>query len=126
MSWLRVIKYPFQLVHSVAEELKADHMGLSETDEKVVKKGVLDAPCSVFVEKNLLWFVYSSGLARKVLENYAGPSILGNLFVMESLKDIAGRKMVENLNIDHMAKSFWSENITEQRDFGWWQRFRQM
>ena len=30
-------------------------MGLSETDEKVVKKGVLDAFCSVFVEKNLLW-----------------------------------------------------------------------
>ena len=126
MSRLRIIKYSFQLVHSVAEEIKADHMGLSETDEKVVKKGVLDALCSVFVEKNLLWFVYSSGLARKVLENYAGPSILGNLFVMESLKDIAGRKMVENLNIDSMANSFWSENVTEQRDFGWWQRFRQM
>ena len=54
MSRLRVIKYSFQLVHSVAEEIKADHMGLSETDEKVVKKGVLDALCSVFVEKNLL------------------------------------------------------------------------
>ena len=43
MSRLRVIKYSFQLVHSVAEEIKADHMGLSETGEKVVKKGVLDA-----------------------------------------------------------------------------------
>ena len=51
MSRLRVIKYSFQLVHSVAEEIKADHMGLSETDEKVVKKGVLDALRSVFVKK---------------------------------------------------------------------------
>ena len=57
-------------------------------------------------------------MARKVLENYAGPSILGNLFVMESLKDIAGRKMVENLNIYRVAKSVWSENITEQGVFG--------
>ena len=106
MSRLRVIKYSFQLVHSVAEELKANHMGLSETDEKVVMKGVLDAFCSVFVEKNLLWFVYSSGLDRKVLENDAEPLILGNLFVMESLKDIAGRKMVENLNIYRVTNLF--------------------
>ena len=56
-------------------------------------------------------------MACKVLEIYAEPLILGNLFVMESLKDIAGRKMMEKLNIDHMAKSFWSENVTEQRDF---------
>ena len=118
MSRLRIIKYSFQLVHSVAEEIKADHMGLSETDEKVVKKGVLDALRSVFVKKNLLRFVYSSGLDHKALENDAEPLILGNLFVMESLKDIAGRKMVENLNIDSMANSFWSENVTEQRDFG--------
>ena len=57
-------------------------------------------------------------MARKVLEIYAEPLILGNLFVMESLNDIAGRKLVENLNIDSMANSFWSENVTEQRDFG--------
>ena len=106
MSRLRVIKYSFQLVHSVAEEIKADHTRLSETDEKVVKKGVLDALCSVFVKKILLWFVYSSGLARKVLENDAEPLILGNLFVMESLKDIAGRKMVENLNIYRVTNLF--------------------
>ena len=106
MSRLRVIKYSFQLVQSVAEEIKADHMGISETDEKVVKKGVLDALCSVFVKKNLLWFVYSSGLDRKVLENDAEPLILGNLFVMESLKDIAGRKMVENLNIYRVTNLF--------------------
>ena len=55
---------------------------------------------------------------RKVLENDAEPLILGNLFVMESLKDIAGRKMVENLNIYRVAKSVWSENITEQGVFG--------
>ena len=46
MSRLRVIKYSFQLIQSVAEEIKADHMGINETDEKVVKKGVLDVPCS--------------------------------------------------------------------------------
>ena len=62
--------------------------------------------------------VYSGGLVRKVLENYAEPLILGNLFVMESLKDIAGRKMVENLNIYRVAKSVWSENVTEQGGFG--------
>ena len=50
-------------------------------------------------------------MARKVLENYAEPLILGNLFVMESLKDIAGRKMVENLNIDRMAKSFGQRTL---------------
>ena len=55
---------------------------------------------------------------RKVLENDAEPLILGNLFVMESLKDIAGRKMVENLNIYRVAKSVWSENVTEQGGFG--------
>ena len=115
MSRLRIIKYSFQLVHSVAEEIKADHMGLSETDEKVVKKGVLDALCSVFVEKNLLWFVYSSGLDRKVLENDAEPLILGNLFVMESLKDIAGRKMVENLNIYRVTNLF-SQKMLQSRE----------
>ena len=55
MSQLRVIKYSFQLVHSVAEEIKADHVGLSETDEKVVKKGTLGAFYSVLVEKLLQW-----------------------------------------------------------------------
>ena len=84
----------------------ADHMGISETDEKVVKKGVLDALRSVFVKKNLLRFVYSRGLDRKALENDAESLILGDLFDMESLKDIAGRKMVENLNIDSMVKFF--------------------
>ena len=51
-------------------------------------------------------FVYSRGLDRKALENDAEPLILGDLFDMESLKDIAGRKMVENLNIDSMVKFF--------------------
>ena len=51
MSRLRVIKYSFQLIQSVAEEIKADHMGISETDEKVVKKGVLVALRSAFVKK---------------------------------------------------------------------------
>ena len=51
VSRLRVIKYSFQLIHSVAEEIKADHMGISETDEKVVKKGVLVAFRSAFVKK---------------------------------------------------------------------------
>ena len=115
MSRLRIIKYSFQLVHSVAEEIKADHMGLSETGEKVVKKGVLDAFCSVFVEKNLLWFVYSGGLVRKVLENYAEPLMLGNLFVMESLKDIARRKMVENLNIYRVTNLF-SQKMLQSRE----------
>ena len=55
MSRVRVIKYSFQLVPSVAEEIKADHMGLSETDEKVVKKGTLSAFYSVLVEKLLRW-----------------------------------------------------------------------
>ena len=85
----------FQLVHSVAEELKADHMGLSETDEKVVKKGVLDAFCSVFVEKNLLRFIYSRELDRKALENDAESLKLGDLFDMESLKDISRGKWLE-------------------------------
>ena len=47
--------YPVQPVHSVAKELKAGHMGLSETDEKVVKKGTLGAFYSVLVEKLLRW-----------------------------------------------------------------------
>ena len=45
-------------------------------------------------------------MARKALENDAESLILGDLFDMESLKDIAGRKMVENLNIDSMVKFF--------------------
>ena len=67
-------------------------MGLSETDEKVVKKGVLDALRSVFVKKILSRFVYSRGLTLKALENDAESLILGDLFDMESLKDIAGGK----------------------------------
>ena len=55
MACLRVTKYPVQPVHSVAKELKAGHMGLSETDEKVVKKGTLGAFYSVLVEKLLRW-----------------------------------------------------------------------
>ena len=54
----------------------------------------------------MLRFVYSRGLDRKALENDAESLILGDLFDMESLKDIAGRKMVENLNIDSMVKFF--------------------
>ena len=83
MAWLRVTKYPVQPVHSVIEELKADHMGLNETDEKVVKKRTLGAFYSVLVEK-----LYG-GLVRKVLEMYAEPLMFGNLFAMESLKDIS-------------------------------------
>ena len=78
----------------------------------------MDALCSAFVKKNLLRFIYSRELDRKALENDAESLILGDLFDMESLKDITGRKMVENLNIDSMVKVFWSENVTEQRDFG--------
>ena len=70
-------------------------MGLSETDEKVVKKGVLDAFCLVFVEKNLLRFIYSRELDRKALENDAESLKLGDLFEMESLKDISRGKWLE-------------------------------
>ena len=55
MAWLCVTKYPVQPVHSVIEELKADHMGLNETDEKVVTKRTLGAFYSVLVEKLLGW-----------------------------------------------------------------------
>ena len=34
-----------------AEKIEADHMENNGTDEKVVKKGVLDVPCSAFVKK---------------------------------------------------------------------------
>ena len=34
------------------------------------------------------------------------PLKLGDLFDMESLKDIAERKMMESLNIDNMVKFF--------------------
>ena len=34
-----------------AEKIEADHMENNGTDEKVVKKGVLDVPCSAFVGK---------------------------------------------------------------------------
>ena len=55
-----------------AEEIEADHMGNNGTDEKVVKKGVLDVPCSAFVgKKNLLRFIYTRELDRKALENDA-------------------------------------------------------
>ena len=54
-----------------AEEIEADHMGINGTDEKVVKKGVLDVPCSAFVKKNLLRFIYTRELDRKALENDA-------------------------------------------------------
>ena len=37
-----------------AEEIEADHMGNNGADEKVVKKGVLDVPCSAFVKKKLV------------------------------------------------------------------------
>ena len=39
--------------------------------------------------------VYSGGLVRRVLENYEEPLMLGNLFVMESLKDISRGKWLE-------------------------------
>ena len=39
--------------------------------------------------------IYSGGLVRRVLENYEEPLMLGNLFVMESLKDIAKGKLIE-------------------------------
>ena len=73
----------------------ADHMGISETDEKVVKKGVLDALCSAFVKKILLRFIYSRELDRKALENDAESLKLGDLFDMESLKDISRGKWLE-------------------------------
>ena len=37
---------------------------------------------------------------------YAEPLMLGNLFAMESLKDISKWKMMESLNIDNMVKFF--------------------
>ena len=37
---------------------------------------------------------------------YAEPLMLRNLFAMESLKDIAKRKMMESLNIDNIVKFF--------------------
>ena len=37
---------------------------------------------------------------------YAEPLMLGNLFAMESLKDIAKRKMMESLNIGNIVKFF--------------------
>ena len=37
---------------------------------------------------------------------YAEPLMLGNLFAMESLKDIAEWKMMESLNIGNMVKFF--------------------
>ena len=42
----------------------------------------------------------------KALEIYAEPLMLGNLFAMESLKDISKWKMMESLNIDNMVKFF--------------------
>ena len=90
-----------------AEKIEADHMENNGTDEKVVKKGALDVPCSAFVGKNLLRFIYTGELDRKALENDAEVFLkLGDLFDMESLKDIAERKMMENLNIDNMVKFF--------------------
>ena len=77
-------------------------MGLNETDEKVVKKRTLGAFYSVLVEK-----LYG-GLVRNVLEMYAEPLMLGNLFAMESLKDISQWKMMESLNIDNMVKFFFA------------------
>ena len=41
-----------------AEEIEADHMGINGTDEKVVKKGVLDVPCSAFVKKTCCDYLY--------------------------------------------------------------------
>ena len=58
-------------------------MGLNETDEKVVKKRTLGAFYSVLVEN------FYGGLVCKALEMYAEPLMLGNLFAMESLKDIS-------------------------------------
>ena len=53
----------------------ADHVGISETDEKVVKKRVLDALCPAFVKRKiLLRFIYSRELDCKALENDAESS----------------------------------------------------
>ena len=54
-----------------AEEIEADHMGINRTDEKVVKKGVLDVPCSAFVKKKLVAIIYTRELDRKAIENDA-------------------------------------------------------
>ena len=105
----------------------ADHMGISETDEKVVKKGVLDALCYAIVKRKiLLRFIYSRELDRKALENDAESLKLGDLFDMESLKDIAGRKMMENLNIDSMVKFFLVRERYRAERLWMMARFRQM
>ena len=64
---------------------------------------MLDVPCSAFVKKNLLRFIYNRELDRKGLENDAESLKLGDLFDVESL--LRG-KMMENLNIDNMVKFF--------------------
>ena len=116
MAWLRVAKYPVQPVHSVIEELTADHMGFNETDEKVMKKRTLGAFYLVFVEK-----LYR-GLVHRVWEMCSEPLMLGSLFAMDSLKsnfkwssalgftitrwDISPWKMMESLNMDKMGEFF--------------------
>ena len=80
MVWLHVAKYPVQPVHSVIEELTADHMGFNETDEKVMKKRMLGAFYLSFVEK-----LYH-GLIHRVWKMCSEALKLGSLFAMDSLK----------------------------------------
>ena len=99
-----------------AEEIEADHMGNNGTDEKVVKKGVLDVPCSAFVKKNLLRFIYSRELDRKALENDAESLKLGDLFDMESLKDIAERKNDGKLEHRQYGEILFGQKTLQSRE----------
>ena len=52
-----------------AEIIEADQKDNNETDQKEVKKCVVDIPCSVSVGENMLRFIYTGELDPKVLEN---------------------------------------------------------
>jgi len=90
-----------------AEIIEADQKDTNETEEKEVNKCAVDIPCSASVGENMLRFIYTGELDPKALENDAEVFLkLGNLYEMEALKDLAERKMMDNLSTDNMVKFF--------------------